>query len=110
MNPRSFALIALVLAIVELDMDDGSLWNDLERSNSYRDETLDYVQACLGMTSDPHLDPPKSGNATVRAFETIGTAIRQVYNYGLSTSRSRKLLFDMTGLADYRLQNNVKDS
>ena len=99
MNPRSFALILLVLVVVELDMDDGSLWDDLERSNSYRDETLDYVQACLDMTSDPHLDPPKSGNAIIRAFETIGTAIRQVYNYGLSNCRSRKLLLDMTGFS-----------
>ena len=99
MNPKLFALIALVLVVAELDMDDGSLWDDLERSNSYRAETLDYAQACLGMKSDPHLDPPKSKNATIRAFETIGTAIRQVYNYSLSYSHSRKLLYDMTGFS-----------
>ena len=65
-------------------MDNGSLWDDFELSNSYRNEPRGYVQDCLGLTSEPNLDRVKLVNATVRSFETIGTAIRKAYNYGLS--------------------------
>ena len=74
----------MVLVFVEIDMDDGALWDDTKTSDSYRNETLDYVQACLEVRSGPYFDPPRSGNATIQAFETIGTALRQAYNYGLS--------------------------
>ena len=56
-------------------MDDGSLWDDAQTSNSYRNDTLDYVQACLGIRNDPYFNPPKSGNATVQAFETLVVSI-----------------------------------
>lgn len=80
-------------------MDDGSLWDKLELADSYRDDTLNYVRACLGLTSSPHLESVKSDNATIQAFGIIGKAIRHVYNYGLSTPCSLKRHLDMTGFS-----------
>ena len=67
---------------VELDMDDGSLWDDFERSQSYRAETMDYVRLCLGLSdsrndSKVHLVPKIICN-----FEVIGKAIRDAYSRG----------------------------
>ena len=76
-------------------MDNGSLWDNFELSNPYRNETREYIQYCLNLTSDLNLGPVKTENATIRAFETIGTAIRKAYNFGLSNSRSLKLPLDM---------------
>ena len=78
-------------------MDNGSLWDNFELSNPYRKETRDYVQYCLDLTSDPHIDPVNSVNATIQAFEKIGTAIRKAYNYGLSSSHCLRLPFDVAG-------------
>ena len=72
-------------------MDNGSLWDNVELSNPYRDETRDYVKNCLDLASDRHPDPVKPVNATIQAFETIGTAICKAYNYGLPNSRFLKL-------------------
>lgn len=66
----------------EIDMDDGSLWEDPELSNPYRDETRGHVQVCLGLASDVHHASTQSTNATIRAFESIGMAIRDAYTYG----------------------------
>ena len=66
-------------------MDNGFLWVKFEPSNPHREETRDFVRACLGLKSDLILDPVKSVNATIRAFDTVGTGIRKAYSYGLST-------------------------
>lgn len=73
------------MAFAEIDMDNGLLWDNLELSNQYREETRDFVAACLGLKSDLILDPVNSVNATVRGFEKLGTEIREAYSYGLST-------------------------
>ncbi len=67
-------------------MNNGSLWDNFELSNPYRNETRGYVQYCLGLTSHSNLEFDKPVNATIQAFETIGTALRKVYNYGLLSS------------------------
>ena len=75
-------------------MDNGSLWDNFELSISYRNETREYVRYCLDLTSDSNIDPVKSVNATITSFETIGTAIREAYNYGLWNSPNLKLPLD----------------
>ena len=70
------------------------MWTNFDLANPYRKETLGYVQACLGLIGDQCLDPPKPKHATVRAFRTIGTAVRKVYNYGLSTDYFQKPAFE----------------
>ena len=73
------------MAFAEIDMDNGSLWNFFELSNQYREETRDFVRACLGLEGDRIPDRVQSSNATIRAFEAVGTEIRRAYSYGLST-------------------------
>lgn len=65
----------------EIDEDDGSLWDDSELSQPYRDETREYVRACLSLRGK--LDHENIGptNATIIAFESIGMAIRDAYSY-----------------------------
>lgn len=95
LNKRTVVLITSLLALLEIDMDNGYMWDNVELVHPHTNETRDYVQACLGLTSDPHLDPIKSGNTTIQAFETIGTAIREAYNFGLSSFCSLKLPIDI---------------
>lgn len=83
---------------LELDMDSGPLLNHLELADLYRHETQTYVRACLGLTGSPQLESFKSSDATIQAFEIIGNAIRQVYNYGLTNSCSSEQLFAMTAI------------
>lgn len=65
-------------------MKDGSLWHSFELSNSYRNETREYVQYCLGLTDENHHSIARAINATVRAFETIGEAICKAYDHGVA--------------------------
>lgn len=64
----------------EIDSDDGSLWDDFERSQALRAQTLDYVRSSL--------DPPgsicreKPSSRILCGFEMIGEAIRNAYDAG----------------------------
>lgn len=73
------------------------MWDKLELADSYRNDTLDYLRACLGLSSSSHLESVKSDNATIQAFGIIGKAIRHVYNDGLSSLSSLKRFLDVTG-------------
>ncbi|KAL9036761.1 MAG: hypothetical protein Q9214_005996, partial [Letrouitia sp. 1 TL-2023] len=64
-----------------IDMNDGCLWENSDLSRPYRDETREYIRICLGLTSDEDRSRTRSTNATIYAFEGIGTAIRDAYNY-----------------------------
>lgn len=75
-------LIIWATACAEVDMDDGSLWDNIELAKIYRTETREYVRSCLDLKSNPALEPGNAVGATIRAFETVGTAIRKAYNYG----------------------------
>lgn len=75
-------MLSVLVALPEIDMDDGSLWENSDLSDSYRDETREYVQVCLGLTSDMDHDLTQPTNATIRAFESIGMAIQNAYTYG----------------------------
>ena len=81
---------------VEIDMNDGTLWDKLELSDTYRRETHDYVKDCLGLISQPRFKTIESKNSTIQAFHSIGIAIRAVYNNGLSTSDYLGLAIDWT--------------
>lgn len=69
--------------LLEIDEDDGSLWDDAELSEPYREETREYVRACLSLRGKLDHDDFSPTNATIQAFESIGTAIRDAYNYGI---------------------------
>ncbi len=66
----------------ELDMDDGSLWNEFERSQSYRAKTLDHVRLCLGLSNEKGWKGAQPSSVIIRNFDVIGKAIRDVYNIG----------------------------
>ena len=88
-NPRARALIPFT----DIDTDDGALWDKSQLCDSHREETRDYIRACLGLESRQiREDTVQSVNASIRAFETVGTALRQAYNYGLSTPGPLKFL------------------
>ena len=70
------------MVVPDIDMDIGSMWDKLEHSSRYWNETRDYIQYCLDLT----IDHFKSVNAPFEAFETIGTAIRKAYKHGLLVS------------------------
>ena len=63
-------------------MENGSLWNDFQRSNDYRTETLDYVHFRLGITNHQNHESVKSSSKIISNFATIGEAIRDVYSIG----------------------------
>ena len=74
------------MLVVEIDMDDGCLWDDSDLSQPYRDETRLHVQECLGLTGDLNRFSVRSVNPTILAFEGIGNAIRSFYTYGTASS------------------------
>lgn len=83
---------------LEIDMDDGCLWGNPDLSKRYRDETREFVQICLGLMSDVGRSRIGSTNATIHAFEGIGIAIQDAYNYG------------QRDFVPFRLQTVVKSS
>ena len=72
--------------VIEIDMDDGSLWDNSDLSQPYRHATRQYVQECLGLRDDLSHCPVPPVNPTILAFESIGTATRDVYTYGAAPS------------------------
>ena len=96
---RTSILIIWVMAFAEIDTDSGVLWDDFDLSNPYRKETREYVRQCLGLeiAGNTNLDPVTSVSATIQAFETVGTALRKAYSYGLSTPGSPKWPLDVAG-------------
>ena len=71
-----------LMRAIELDMDDGSLWDDFGRSQIYRAETLDYVRLCLELPTREYKVGAEPTSIIIRNFDTIGTAIRDVYTIG----------------------------
>ena len=71
----------LNLLLLDVDMDDGILWDHCELFDRHREETCNYVRECMDLTSGSPRDP-LSKNATIQAFKTIGDTISQVYNQG----------------------------
>ena len=64
----------------ELDMDDGSLWDDFDRAQVFRTETLKHVRFCLGLSSGRYQRGAKPSSKIIRNFNVIGKAIRDVYD------------------------------
>ncbi|KAI4182232.1 MAG: hypothetical protein L6R41_006112 [Letrouitia leprolyta] len=60
----------------EIDEDDGSLWDDAELSEPYREETREYVRACLSLRGKLDHDDFSPTNATIQAFESIEQRLR----------------------------------
>lgn len=63
-------------------MDDGAFWGDFESSDPYRDQTRNYVTACLGLHDEASIESHPATNPTIAAFETIGVALRNAYSHG----------------------------
>ena len=63
-------------------MENGSLWNDFQRSQNYRTETLDYVRFHLGVTNHQSHESVEPSSKIISNFATIGEAIRDVYSIG----------------------------
>ena len=57
----------------------------ISSSPIHTDRKRVYIRYFLDPKSDSSLDPVKPVNATMQAFETVGTGIREVYNYDQST-------------------------
>lgn len=78
---------------LEIDSDDGSLWDDFGGSQVVRDQTLSYVRSCLDISDSQSHDKPPS--RIIGGFQTIGEAIRKGYTVG-------KLNLAVPGLARNR--------
>ena len=63
-------------------MDNGSLWDDFERSQTYRAETLGYVRLCLGLPCENCWTEAKAPTKIIRNFDIVGSAIRNTYTTG----------------------------
>ncbi|KAL0264969.1 hypothetical protein SLS55_000924 [Diplodia seriata] len=96
---RIAALLNIWIFIVddELDMESGTMVDDLETSNRYRAELVDFVRRCLGLADaddaneddddvDEQRQQPKSGvNDTgyshiIQSFAMLGREIQAAYN------------------------------
>ncbi|OJD32245.1 terpene synthase [Diplodia corticola] len=82
----------------ELDMESGTMVDDLETSNRYRAELVDYVRRCLGLADDGEPQPGRrpapvddddsttcAVNGTgyshiIQSFSMLGQEIQAVYN------------------------------
>ena len=64
----------------EIDSDAGSLATDFKGSQAFRQETLRFVNCCLGLAPEGNGREPSS--RIVRSFEVIGEAIRKAYDVG----------------------------
>lgn len=73
----------------EIDEATGTLSDDFEASERYRQNTVAYITETLGLPDDLSLYPPKGAatplNEIIGSFEVIGKALRQVYNIGPSS-------------------------
>ena len=72
------------LLCVEFDGDKTSLIDYKELSDAYRIETREFLRSSLGLNNSSW-DSAKPVNATVKAFDTVGMAMRKEYNYGQPT-------------------------
>ena len=66
---------------VEFDGDKASMMDYNELSDAYRLEAREFLRSSLGLNNSAW-DPAKPVNATVKAFDTVGMAMRKEYNHG----------------------------
>jgi len=71
----------------EIDSAAGSMWEDWEAAQAYRQETIEYVRWTLGLAPDG--EKPKTQNHIILSFEVIGTAIRDS-----CTTGQRQMVYD----------------
>ncbi|KAL6695225.1 isoprenoid synthase domain-containing protein [Trichoderma pleuroticola] len=68
----------------EIDEATGTLSDDFEASERYRQNTVAYITETLGLTDDSSLCPQKEAttplNEIIGSFGVIGKALKQVYN------------------------------
>ena len=74
-------LITECAVFVEFDDDTGSMSDNLELSDQYRMDALEFLRHSLGL-SDSTWDPNKPVNPVVKSFEIVGVPVREAYNHG----------------------------
>jgi hypothetical protein len=62
----------------EIDLNDGSLWDEFDAAQIYRNQTLAYVRYCLGIDSEEAC--PEVTNHIILNFAPIGAAIKKTYS------------------------------
>lgn len=65
----------------ELDEVDGELWDNELAADVYREDTVWYIRACLGLQDERDVEPTSK---IIRNFEMIGKEVRKVYYHGWS--------------------------
>ena len=63
----------------EIDNATGSMWEDWESAQRFRQDTIQYVEYSLGLAHAGQ-KPPEPENPIIQAFEVIGVAIRDSCN------------------------------
>jgi hypothetical protein len=69
----------------EIDLSDGTMWDEFGAAQVYRDQTLAYVRYSLGIDELC----PQVFNPIIRNFEPIGAAVKKAY-----TLDQRKMVYD----------------
>ncbi|KAF2008694.1 terpenoid synthase [Aaosphaeria arxii CBS 175.79] len=59
----------------EIDLSDGTMWNEFGAAQSYREQTIAYVRYSLGID----VDKPSIENRIILNFDPIGAAVRGRY-------------------------------
>jgi hypothetical protein len=62
----------------EIDVNDGTMWDEFAAAQVYRDQTLAYVRYCLGIDSEGTC--PEVNNHIILNFAPIGAAIKEQYS------------------------------
>lgn len=63
-------------------MNSRRFWKDIERSQTFRAETLRYIRLCMGLSSEVFSE---KSSPIIDRFKIIGNAIRDAYNIGKKT-------------------------
>jgi len=69
----------------EIDLNDGTMWDEFGAAQVYRDETLAYVRYSLGIDESC----PEVHNRIILNFEPIGAAVKKTYNL-----EQRKMVYE----------------
>ena len=56
-------------------MADGNYWKDIEAAHKYRDETLVFVESCLGLGTST--TPAATSNRVIDSFSVIGEDLQR---------------------------------
>ncbi|KAF2110741.1 isoprenoid synthase domain-containing protein [Lophiotrema nucula] len=88
----TYLIIWLFIWDDEIDISDGSMYEDFSNAQLYREQTLAFARYSLGFDNEE----PEVENKIIRAFAPIGLALNDVYDTPHREMVYRELEFDIT--------------